>query len=409
MTKAIRSCFGTGLLAAAGLALAGAAAAQAPACDPGKAQVKRVYREEVQTVEVPGKPAIQVVKKFRTARLRDTLTVEVEGLPSLAACTGKTIVLYLDDRPLTDVVAFPPTDPAQQLLRFPLERTEESREVWTHLLGRPGFDARPVEVSIGLADQYAIATAAPEEATILLDVIPVRWFLFWFLLFVVFLLGFLYLARRTDVIRDAVPLPGEGARRPYSLARTQAAWWFFLVLASYMFIGMITGDFSTTITSTVLILMGISAGTVVGSAFVDASKPNQAAGQQAATQTLEEEVEKLSAKMQSAEAAVQQKTGEAATAQSLAAMAEEYASKLSKLKKLRNESEHFLQDILSDVNGVSFHRFQMLAWTVVLGIIFIGQVYKELAMPEFSETLLSLMGISAGTYIGLKIPEDSRG
>jgi hypothetical protein len=28
-------------------------------------------------------------------------------------------------------------------------------------------------------------------------------------------------------------------------------------------------------------------------------------------------------------------------------------------------------------------------------------------MPEFSGTLLGLMGISAGTYFGLKIPEDT--
>ena len=63
--------------------------------------------------------------------------------------------------------------------------------------------------------------------------------------------------------------------------------------------------------------------------------------------------------------------------------------------------------MLSDSNGVSFHRFQMLAWTIVLGIIFVGQVWKELAMPEFNDTLLSLLGISAGTYVGLKIPEDS--
>jgi hypothetical protein len=410
MTRTIQSCFRAGLLVAVGLALAGAAAAQTAVCAPSEAKVKRVYREEVETVEIPGKLPVQVLRKYRTAKLRDTITVEVTGLASLAACTGKSIVLFLDDRPLTDVVAFPPTDPAQQLLRFPLERTEASREVWTHLLGRPELDPRRVEVSIGLADQYAIAAEAPGEATILLDVIPVGWFLFWLLLFIVFLLGFCYLARRTDVIRDAVPLPGEGARRPYSLARTQAAWWFFLVLASYMLIGMITGDFSTTITATVLILMGISAGTVVGSAFVDASKPGPTAGAQAAlAQSIETDVLQLSAEMQQAQAALRQAPGDVATAQALAAMVAEHADKLSKLKKVRNESEHFLQDILSDVSGVSFHRFQMLAWTVVLGIIFIGQVYKELAMPEFSETLLSLMGISAGTYIGLKIPEDTRG
>ena len=55
--------------------------------------------------------------------------------------------------------------------------------------------------------------------------------------------------------------------------------------------------------------------------------------------------------------------------------------------------------------GVSFHRFQIAAWTIVLGIIFVTQVYKVLAMPDFNGSLLALLGISAGTYIGLKIPE----
>lgn len=411
MTRAVQSCFRSGLVIVLGLVFAGTAAAQAqapaPVCDSSKAKVKRVYREELRE-PAPGKPP--VVKKYRTAKLRDIITVEVSGLAYLGACTGKDIVLYLDDRPLTDVVAFPPTDPAQQILRFPLERSEASREVWTHLLGRPGFDPRPTEVSIGLADQYAIAVENPAEATLLLEVIPLGWFLFWLLLFAVFLLGFWYLAQRTDVIRDAVPLPGDDKRRPYSLARTQASWWFFLVLASYMFIGMITGDFSTTITSTVLILMGISAGTVVGSAFVDASKVNQDPGRQAAmVQSLEAEVGQLQSEMQNAESILKAKPGDVAMARTLAEKTTEYFSKLSKLRKMRNESEHFLQDILSDANGVSFHRFQMMAWTIVLGIVFVGQVYKQLAMPEFSETLLSLMGISAGTYVGLKIPEDGAG
>jgi ABC-type Mn2+/Zn2+ transport system permease subunit len=64
-------------------------------------------------------------------------------------------------------------------------------------------------------------------------------------------------------------------------------------------------------------------------------------------------------------------------------------------------------DIVSDANGVSFNRFQIAAWTVVLGIVFISRVYRELAMPTFSDTLLGLMGISAGTYLGLKIPEQT--
>jgi len=65
----------------------------------------------------------------------------------------------------------------------------------------------------------------------------------------------------------------------------------------------------------------------------------------------------------------------------------------------------WLRDILSDGSGYSFHRFQIFAWTIVLGIIFVSSVYNNLVMPEFSPTLLGLMGLSAGTYIGFKFPE----
>jgi hypothetical protein len=61
------------------------------------------------------------------------------------------------------------------------------------------------------------------------------------------------------------------------------------------------------------------------------------------------------------------------------------------------------RDILMDEEGVNFHRFQMAAWTFVLGIVFLRQVYNELAMPEFNPALLALIGISSGTYLGLKI------
>jgi hypothetical protein len=69
---------------------------------------------------------------------------------------------------------------------------------------------------------------------------------------------------------------------------------------------------------------------------------------------------------------------------------------------------NFLQDILSDGNGMNFHRFQLAAWTLVLSIIFMGQVYTDLAMPIFNQTLMGLLGLSAGTYLGLKIPEPTK-
>jgi hypothetical protein len=69
-------------------------------------------------------------------------------------------------------------------------------------------------------------------------------------------------------------------------------------------------------------------------------------------------------------------------------------------------SEGFLNDILTDeANGISFHRFQMFVWTLVLGLLFIYSVWYRLSMPDFGATLLALLGISSGTYLGFKIPE----
>ena len=67
-----------------------------------------------------------------------------------------------------------------------------------------------------------------------------------------------------------------------------------------------------------------------------------------------------------------------------------------------------MYDLLAENDVITFHRFQIFVWTLVLGIMFVSNVYSELAMPQFSATLLGLLGISAGTYVGFKIPEQRR-
>jgi len=69
------------------------------------------------------------------------------------------------------------------------------------------------------------------------------------------------------------------------------------------------------------------------------------------------------------------------------------------------KSRGFRLDILRDGDGISFHRFQIVVWTMVFAIIFIHSVYRDLAMPDFNASLLGLMGISSGTYVGFKFPE----
>jgi hypothetical protein len=45
----------------------------------------------------------------------------------------------------------------------------------------------------------------------------------------------------------------------------------------------------------------------------------------------------------------------------------------------------------------------MMAWTIILGLVFVASVWSNFTMPDFSATLLGLMGISSGTYVGFKL------
>jgi len=41
----------------------------------------------------------------------------------------------------------------------------------------------------------------------------------------------------------------------------------------------------------------------------------------------------------------------------------------------------------------------------VLGVFFLARVFTDLKMPTFDATTLGLLGISAGAYVGFKVPE----
>jgi hypothetical protein len=182
------------------------------------------------------------------------------------------------------------------------------------------------------------------------------------------------------------------------------AFWFSLVVASYLFIWLITGA-TDIITSGTLVLIGISAGTALSSIVIGNSK-----GQDLVTQTAALMDER--ATLNTSIAAITP-DAIAATPAMLATLNEKLArltvvnATILKNSNIltQNLSQGFLTDILSDENGVSFHRLQMLVWTIILGLLFIHSVWTRLSMPEFPSTLLALQGITSGTYLGFKIPE----
>lgn len=163
-------------------------------------------------------------------------------------------------------------------------------------------------------------------------------------------IALVYLGRNSGMLRDDGNQGCTLQQRTYSLGRVQMAWWFGIVMSAYIFLWAITREIPA-LGSQALLLMGISG--VTGLTSVG-----------------------LNAGMQ---------------------------------KQLPVSHGKFFEDLLTDAYGITLHRFQMLAMTVILGVMFVIHVAITLTMPEFDGTSLALMGIAGGTYIGFKVPEKQVG
>ncbi len=314
----------------------------------------------------------------------------------------KDLVLYLDHRPLTGVPPIywhevsawteqskdgkePSVEYKITTVGFPLIRNDTSKPAWSHLLSQPVLNRRVV-VSVGFNNGEEIDSFLKPDAKgikeldqqFFLTVIPNIRTAIGLVVILGALIAFLALARHTHIIRDATAPRRPDGIRPYSLARAQMAFWFFLVIASY---------FGNTPT-------------------VDVTRPHLEVVEELGklrTETLKEleALQKARAQISSADK------------QQLEENERQQDELRERLANIRWQAAYFawptwkgvMYDLLAENNLISFHRFQIFVWTLVLGIMFVANVYTELAMPQFSATLLGLLGISAGTYVGFKLPE----
>jgi hypothetical protein len=155
----------------------------------------------------------------------------------------------------------------------------------------------------------------------------------------------------TGLLRDRTPLAAGNDNPPFSLGRAQLAFWLLLSVVGFGAIWMTTGARTGIMTGGMLTLLGIAAGSGLAARLIDAGTPAPADA----------------------------------------------------------KSDGFLLDIISEGYGstrtVAVHRIQVVAWTLILGTIFVWTVFTSFEFPEFDTNLLLLMGISSGTYLGFKFPE----
>jgi hypothetical protein len=344
----------------------------------------------------------------RVFYLTDYLTVHVCGLNDFLAEAEKQqqpVTLYLDG---VDTKNGPvAVNREEGTITFVADRNDQNKHLWRNWLYDPiSLRHEELRVSVGRGGEHPLPRADGANMKVLLDKIYVDWFT-WLLVVILagVILGMFLAGRYTDMLRDG---PALGPiRQTYSLARTQMAWWFVLILLGYVFVWLITSD-RDTIPASLLGLMGISAATAVAAVAIE---PGTASRADALRASIESDIAAIDASLARIEGNM---TANASTP-SLIAILEK---KRDQQQRARNAlvaraasltavvpSRGFWRDLVTDDRGgVTLDRVQILVWTIVLGLIFLSSVALELTMPEFSATMLALMGISSGTYIGFKIP-----
>ena len=168
---------------------------------------------------------------------------------------------------------------------------------------------------------------------------------------IVGVLFFYVLSRdKFKMIKDPVNMDDP----PYSLSRSQMAFWMLVILVSLFYVWF-ANDQLIALDKTILALIGVSAGTTIGGYYLD----------------------KRDAKKSDAPPHQQTKS-----------------------------SNNFFINICSDSNGLSVHRFQNVIFTIFIGFYVINEVISKNKFPPIDGNLLLIMGISSATYLAIKQSEN---
>jgi hypothetical protein len=271
---------------------------------------------------------------------------------ALARGTGKRrLALFLNDERAPAPVQTVRATPGPQAVHFtlPPAGSGDGSVFWRRLVARPG-DAGLVPVELGIAEEGHRLPAATMRVTpahnggisrpigLRLFRPEMRWLGGTGILMLA--AGLAGLARSTGVLRD-----GRSRHSRYSLGRVQMAWWFAVILGSYGYIWLVTGEYLHTTTSVTLVLLGLAGVTAGAARMVDNPAPR---------------------------------------------------------------SEPLSRGFLADIGGaerMELHRLQMIAWTLVLSGVYLWNVLADFSLTGFDTNLLALSAMINAVYVGLKTQE----
>jgi hypothetical protein len=357
-------------------------------------------------------------EKYPEVGLNDTITVRLNGGASVVPEEVKLLVAGIPVETTPEDLG-ESTDKMHRDLSFRLDRSADNKAAWAALLGNPLSHRRVQEREIDVVlsgdnlDYFPGPYSETEagEPRIDLASYDVAELITGFALAILVVVITILLAVKTSIIRDSLVPQLRARDRSYSLGRTQMAFWLCIILAAFLFMLVITADLDT-ITGQSLTLLGIAGATALGAVVVDQNKgaPLETKQKNIAAMglTSKEDVEILyhlddfaaDGSLAKAKPTISNAQLPSNPDPTVKELRDAYEAEISDIK-----TKGFFADLLTDVNGMAIHRWQIAAWTVTLGVIYIVRVNFDLQMPILGDSLLILMGISGGLYLGFKVPE----
>lgn len=368
------------------------------------------FSEIVEEPEAETKSSLKILKKNLKAgylfKLGDTLHIEATGKyyekiqeELEKDDTGSNFKLFLDDVKMEglDSTLSKNIDEEKLTISFHIKRdsgNDVNRKAWDEFLMKQssGYLMKPkVALAVGSEIAWNISTGKKFKFYIVTGKVV---YISLAICLGLFVFAFNWLIKSPSALKDS-------ANQCYSLGRSQMAFWGLLVFLTFSAIWVLNGTMEQ-IPDQALILLGISGATGLGSIVISQNKTRKREqAHQADKQDVKKELEALQEK--------QRVHPSTFTDQDDAHLAE----LVKKLKEINDKPSEvkthigFWRDISDDGSGVSVHRLQVILWTIILGAVFIRSVAQSMSIPEFPDTLLVLIGISNGIYLGFKFPEKS--
>jgi hypothetical protein len=171
--------------------------------------------------------------------------------------------------------------------------------------------------------------------------------------------------------------PLERISPPLSLSRTVTLWWFSIVTGSLIYALCLTRTIEV-LNDTLIALLGIPVFVAVGATLVDRSTPNDS--------TLDTSLANAIVNAGPGNDASVQQSYRAAVAAGLI-------------------SKDIRSDLLAEQPDGTYdpHRIQLLLFSLLFGFIYVSKLNPLVALPYFPAPVLTLLGISSGTYLGFKV------